>query len=360
MTPLQFKASQDTLFQYHAHQPDAWLRKAGFIDDSLPQPVRRMTAFRHPLAVRSFDHVQRTQHQGSYGQRHVVLLTTGSFSPLHQGHIAMMKAAREEAHRRGWHVLGGFMSASSDHYVHYKQQGQAAWPAAYRMAWAQAMLQDHSWLRPCFWESMIAPSNLNFSDVIEHLQSDLAQQGFSHVDVVYVFGQDNADFSQAFAHDDFLCMPRTNPSSTAVRQGDLHHLPAALHSLYQALRHHADTTQPPVDHPFIGFPLYPSFPSIDSSVLNTLLETSSLNWLATAHTPLNPLALFQDSAFQSTGWPLGLYTTILSQALAHRGERLYTSSSEGALSSLHQHRWLETVHREYRTPTPPLSLSFQP
>lgn len=129
----------------------------------------------------------------------VVLLSTGSFCPIHKSHIAMMEAAKKELESRGSIVLGGYFSPSHDHYVSHKCQ-QGALSASHRIRLCEEATVDSHWLMTDCWESMYTTVPINFSDVISRLEHYLAKHVASHntINVVYVFGSDNAEFAYAF------------------------------------------------------------------------------------------------------------------------------------------------------------------
>src|SRR5689334_3025389 len=54
------------------------------------------------------------------GERPVVLLSTGGFCPVHDGHLAMMEAARAAAEQAGFDVIGGYLSPGHDEYLRMK------------------------------------------------------------------------------------------------------------------------------------------------------------------------------------------------------------------------------------------------
>ena len=66
------------------------------------------------------------------GERPVVLLATGGFCPVHEGHLAMMQAARAAATNAGFTVIGGYLSPGHDDYVRLKC-GAEAIPASIRL-----------------------------------------------------------------------------------------------------------------------------------------------------------------------------------------------------------------------------------
>ncbi len=54
-----------------------------------------------------------------------IIVTTGSFSPLHEGHIDAMVAAKKYVECLGYNVIQGIISLSHDGYVSYKNNGLA-------------------------------------------------------------------------------------------------------------------------------------------------------------------------------------------------------------------------------------------
>ncbi len=202
----------------------AQLLRAGFIDDGLDRPIQEYPWFAPSLLT--------TPLPSRRAENAVVLLTTGAFSPLHQGHIEMMRSAKHLMESQGKVVLACYFSPSHDHYVSVKNHGTAAMPAHQRVALAQASVETHDDFFVCPWESQVSPCNLNFTDVVMRLQAYLH---YHHVraKVVYVFGSDNHAFAHAFVHRgtkevSYVCVPRTAASSTAIRNGHVAHLAPLL------------------------------------------------------------------------------------------------------------------------------------
>ena len=148
----------------------------------------------------------------------IVLLTTGSFSPLHRGHLKMMELARERLEAAGRRVAGGYFSLSHDQYVSTKYAGAAALSVTHRLQICHEALAESDWLSVDPWEAREAPVSLNFSDVYRRLQAYLARHLPEHeFEVHYVFGSDNAGFANAFLSDGFgVCVNRNNPSSAQL------------------------------------------------------------------------------------------------------------------------------------------------
>ncbi|MBL9103763.1 MAG: hypothetical protein JNL82_22655 [Myxococcales bacterium] len=131
-------------------------------------------------------------------ERAVVLLMTGSFNPVHAGHLEAMEVARRELEARGYFVAGGYLSPSHDGYVASKVAG--ALSAAERLQLCQVATADSEWLMTADWEALGVDRAVNFTDVIVWLEAYLARHVASPrpLEVVYVFGGDHARFSRTF------------------------------------------------------------------------------------------------------------------------------------------------------------------
>ena len=104
-----------------------------------------------------------------------VLLTTGSFCPIHQGHIDMMINARKAVEAAGYDVLGGYISPGHDEYITMKVKDKAI-PIHARLKQIQDLInanQLQDWLMPDSWEGLFCRVAVNFTDVVYRLQEYL-------------------------------------------------------------------------------------------------------------------------------------------------------------------------------------------
>jgi nicotinic acid mononucleotide adenylyltransferase len=129
-----------------------------------------------------------------------VLLTTGCFAPVHNGHFDMMEQAKITVEKAGYHVLGGYMSPSHDSYVNTKENGNLRMNIMKRIQLLELAAQDHPWINIDPWEGVYNSISLNFTDVIAYLHNYLNYHINSdfYIDIFYVFGADNAHFANAF------------------------------------------------------------------------------------------------------------------------------------------------------------------
>ena len=129
----------------------------------------------------------------------VVLLMTGSFNPIHKGHLESMEIARQELESRGYFVAGGYMSPSHHSYVSEKL-GDQALSAQQRLELCYLATTDSDWLMASGWEAIGVDRAVNFTDVIVWLESYLARHIKSRVpiSVCYVFSSDHAGFCRTF------------------------------------------------------------------------------------------------------------------------------------------------------------------
>ena len=129
-----------------------------------------------------------------------VLITTGAFCPIHQGHIDMMVAARKAVDEAGYDVLAAYISPGHDEYINLKIKEKAI-PIHYRIKMIQEMIQLNGlqdWLLPDPWEGVFNRVAVNFTDVVYRLELYLAGLFEQKISVFFVCGADNARFALTF------------------------------------------------------------------------------------------------------------------------------------------------------------------
>lgn len=132
-------------------------------------------------------------------QPFVVLLTTGGFAPVHQGHLRMMHIAKEKLKQKGFKVVGGFFSPSHDNYMAKKFEKTHALTAVKRISILNNVLDESHWLAVDPWEALYVPVEINFTTVVKRLENYLKVNLPAYlIKVAYVFGSDNAYFYRAF------------------------------------------------------------------------------------------------------------------------------------------------------------------
>lgn len=138
----------------------------------------------------------------------VVLLSTGGFLPLHQGHFDMMELAKKELEKEGYDVVGGYFSPSHEDYVSTKPDYNSC--LGKRLFQCQQAVENSSWLMIDPWESMYTQTYINFTSVIDRLEKYLQMHLKKEIKVVYVFGGDNAKFNYCFEEDGIgVCINRS-------------------------------------------------------------------------------------------------------------------------------------------------------
>ena len=133
-----------------------------------------------------------------------VLLSTGSFCPVHDGHIDMMVNAYRKVESEGYEVIGGYMSPGHDEYISEKTKEQAI-PVHERIKMLDDKLRAYDkyktdWIAIDPWEGVFCKTAVNFTDVVERLRMYLLAFTGREVAVFFVCGGDNARFAQTFMY----------------------------------------------------------------------------------------------------------------------------------------------------------------
>lgn len=189
------------------HYPDLnQLLPAGFFDDGLEPGCfdYKDELFCTPI----YKILHRFEQLKNSKKPFVVMLNTGSYSPIHFGHLQMMESAYEILSEK-YSVLGGYFSPSHDKYVSTKYAGSAAYNSDARIDLCENFIYKHNYLMIDPWEARYNHVPINFTNVIIHLKNLLQKYLPVRVKVAYVYGSDNAGFGWAFVEDDIsVCFER--------------------------------------------------------------------------------------------------------------------------------------------------------
>lgn len=171
------------------------VEEAGYFEESFPGPVDPKEASRWwPLPVSK---VRRNLSEKVGAP--VVLLATGAMAPVHAGHLRMMESARDELVRRGYAVVGGYLSPGHDEYMRYKgvplemsEKFPRGLRAPVRAACVARAVESSDWLDVSNFEALGCPGSVNFTTVYDYVRAALDHQfGPGVVQVRVVFGSDN-------------------------------------------------------------------------------------------------------------------------------------------------------------------------
>lgn len=118
----------------------------------------------------------------------VILLTTGSFAPMHEGHVDMMNKAVSFCEKQGIKVCASIFSFSHDDYVLTKDNNIPHKDMRIKIAEEKIKETTH---QLSMWElNQLKP--VNFTTVIDYVVNKYQKP------VIYVFGKDNYYFAYAF------------------------------------------------------------------------------------------------------------------------------------------------------------------
>lgn len=140
---------------------------------------------------------QLTLPEYSKSTKNIVLLSTGSFAPIHEGHIEMMEQAKKRLEEEGYNVIHGYLSTSHDQYVLNKIHPYNL-EAKERIKLIDKAIENTEWLTSLNWEALGVDEAINFTTVMLYLENRLKEINCEDVKVAFVFGSDNYAFSRAF------------------------------------------------------------------------------------------------------------------------------------------------------------------
>lgn len=176
---------------YREYKDEDLLIKAGFVPD--PFTLEEIDYYNIDLLTTPFDKLKENVNNK---KNPIVLLSTGGFYPIHDGHIKMMEEAKKVLSEDGYDVIGGYLSLSHDDYISTKPYYIS--DQYERINEGREYLKNNDWLMIDPWESIYVRTPINFTDVIERLQKYLQKYIDKRIKVAYIFGGDNVEFMYCF------------------------------------------------------------------------------------------------------------------------------------------------------------------
>lgn len=153
-----------------------------------------------------------------------ILVLTGSFDPIHHGHVNMMNNARKAVENLGHHVVAGVFSTSHDAYVRGRKTREGI-DAHQRGIDNSIFIDSHplnygQWMIHDIWESQVNPDAVNFTTVLDHIRQAVQSRSTKEYRFFFLFGADNSEFASAFQyHENVMpvCLQRGDyPVSTVT------------------------------------------------------------------------------------------------------------------------------------------------
>lgn len=126
-----------------------------------------------------------------------IIISTGAHCPMHDGHVEIMKIAKQKLETKGYDVIGGYLSPGHDNYIKEKN-GDQWMPVHDRLHFGKNLIDKEDWLAIDPWEGVYAPGSVNFTTVVYRLQQYLYYWLKRNIKIFYVCGADNARFHHVF------------------------------------------------------------------------------------------------------------------------------------------------------------------
>ena len=204
-TTFAWKVLRDKYYSeiYREYKDEDLLVRAGFVLDSFA--LEEIDYYNINLLTTPFD---KLKNNIASVKNPIVLLSTGGFYPIHDGHIQMMEEAKKVLSENGYDVIGGYLSLSHNDYISTKPYYISN--QYERINEDREYLKNNDWLMIDPWESIYVKTPINFTNVIERLEKYLQKYIDKRIRVAYVFGGDNVEFMYCFKkHGIAVCLNRS-------------------------------------------------------------------------------------------------------------------------------------------------------
>lgn len=148
----------------------------------------------------------------SKDKKNVILLSTGSFAPIHNGHIEKLEVSKNHLESLGMNVVAGYLSPSHDDYVLGKVKDDR-YNIFERVDFIHQKIDEYKsdWLFLSPWEALWNCEPINFTTVMDYLKDYICYhlEDSPEFEIYYVYGSDNHTFGRTFKyHGKGICVER--------------------------------------------------------------------------------------------------------------------------------------------------------
>lgn len=195
------KIKNDIIYSKLALLSDDELLKAGWFETKLSikntEEHYKLNIFGHDLSC--FNN----------NDNELILFSTGSYAPIHEGHIFSWISSIEVALKNNFDVKLFLISPSHDDYILTKSKEHKNYDIFTRIKLIEDALISFFYKYPqyfCYqnlfkidlFESIHSSVAINFSEVLEYILISIEKFSLTKIKIGYVFGSDNFDFYKPF------------------------------------------------------------------------------------------------------------------------------------------------------------------
>lgn len=141
-------------------------------------------------------------------ENNCILVTSGCYNPIHQGHIDMMKVAKSKAEELGYNVINGFFCPAHEEYLKTKTDKVLDIFRRTELIYNKIKENDClNWLDVNINPGLYWDCDTNFTKIITQLQKNISKlfPALKYT-VIYVCGTDKYYFYRAFENTDIKTM----------------------------------------------------------------------------------------------------------------------------------------------------------
>lgn len=206
--PLNFKYElTDTYYNYALK----FFSKQELKEASYTQYHRNVNISNNFLSTPTYkiiNNINNLKHK--YGEKILnkdlyVLINTGCYDPIHDGHIDLMEQAKIYLEKDKI-ILGGYLIPSHQSYINEKKGSSCE---QYRLINCYNKIKDISWLHIDPFELLYEKADINYTQILTRIENYLKYHTKLNIKTIYVFGSDHAEFSRLFIkYGNCICIKR--------------------------------------------------------------------------------------------------------------------------------------------------------
>ena len=187
-----------------------FIADAGFFEDDYQEELDLDYFLHFPVIP-----IKNIEDNYKAGKKNIILLYSGCFNPIHQGHIFSMNSSIERMQSLGYNVVNSYFTPAHDSYL--SQKTDKVYDILRRSEFIYKIISENNLEKVCdvnVLPALLLKHDINFTEQMVFLKKYVQKYTNLDIPIYLVAGGDNSSFYKSFVEEDeYGCIVHNRPGS---------------------------------------------------------------------------------------------------------------------------------------------------
>lgn len=187
-----------------------FIKSAGFFEDDYKEDFDINYYLQFPVIP-----IHNIEKNYKIGKKNIILLYSGCFNPIHQGHIFSMRASIEYMQNKGYNVVNSYFTPAHESYL--SQKTKQVYDILRRSEFIYKLIGENNLEDVCdvnVHPALLLKHDINFTEQMFFLKNYIKKYTSLDIPIYLVCGGDNSNFFKSFVdQNEYGCIVHNRPGS---------------------------------------------------------------------------------------------------------------------------------------------------